>query len=94
MRPKLDSQSKTAGLQSLSITGHRDRIFPKWHFGEDDVPALPRGQHNEAAYILSCILEGTPAGMVGPQVCCDAQEVLEAGARASTEQRMVPLPPT
>jgi hypothetical protein len=32
--------------------------------------------------------------MVGPQVCCDAQEVLEAGTRASTEQRMVPLPPT
>jgi hypothetical protein len=29
--------------------------------------------------------------MVGPQVCCDAQEVLEAGARAITEQRVVPL---
>jgi hypothetical protein len=30
--------------------------------------------------------------MVGPQVCCDAQEVLEAGARAITEQRVVLLP--
>ena len=58
-----------------------------------EAPALPQGRHNEAAYFLSCILEGAPpAGMVGPQVCCDAQEVLEAGARAIPEQRMVPLP--
>jgi hypothetical protein len=30
--------------------------------------------------------------MAGPQVCCDAQQVLEAGARAIVEQRVVPLP--
>src|SRR5256714_2621425 len=57
-----------------------------------EAPALPKGRHNEAAYFLSCILEGTPpAGMVGPQACCDAQEVLEAGAHAIAEQRVVPL---
>jgi predicted dehydrogenase len=57
-----------------------------------EAPALPQGRHNEAACFLSCILEGTPpAGMVGPQFCCDAQEVLEVGARAIMEQRMVPL---
>jgi hypothetical protein len=32
--------------------------------------------------------------MVGPQACCGAQEVLEAGAHAIAEQRMVPLPLT
>ena len=58
-----------------------------------EAPALPQGRHNEAAYFLSCILEGVPpAGMVGPRVSCDAQEVLEAGARAIMEQRVVPLP--
>jgi hypothetical protein len=29
--------------------------------------------------------------MAGPQVCCDAQQVLEAGAHAIAEQRMAPL---
>lgn len=58
-----------------------------------EAPALPQGRHNEAAYFLSCIRERTPpAGMVGPHLCCDTQEVLEAGARAIMEQRVVPLP--
>jgi predicted dehydrogenase len=73
----------------LAIVRRTDDIFPH---SAVEAPALPQGRHNEAACFLSCILEGTPpAGMVGPQVCCDAQEVLEAGARAIMEQRVVPL---
>jgi hypothetical protein len=74
----------------LAVVRRTDDIFPH---SAVEAPALPWGRHNEAACSLSRILEGTPpAGMVGPQVCCDAQEALEAGARAIMEQRMVPLP--
>jgi glucose-fructose oxidoreductase len=58
-----------------------------------DAPALPAGRDNEAAYFLSCLLEQTqPEGMLSPQVCLDAQAVLEAGARAIREGRNVALP--
>jgi predicted dehydrogenase len=73
----------------LAVVRRTDDIF---RHSAVEAPTLPRGRHNETAYFLFCLLEGTPpAGMVEPQVCCDAQEVLEAGARAIMEQRMVPL---
>lgn len=58
-----------------------------------EAPPLPLGRDNEAAYFLSCLLEGTPPeGMLSPRVCLDAQAVLEAGARAIAEGCAVPLP--
>lgn len=58
-----------------------------------EAPPLLQGQHNEAAYFLSCILEGTaPRGSVSPYLGRDAQEVLEAGARAIATGCSVALP--
>ncbi len=56
-------------------------------------PALPVGWHNEAAYFISCIEQGTPpSGMVAADVSCDAQEILEAGVQAIAAGCAVTLP--
>jgi predicted dehydrogenase len=58
-----------------------------------EAPPLPSGRDNEAAYFLSCLVEGTPpSGSVAPRLNCDAQEVLEAGARAIADGCAVRLP--
>jgi predicted dehydrogenase len=58
-----------------------------------EAPPLPAGRDNEAAYFLSCLIDGTPpSGSVAPRLNRDAQEILEAGARAIAEGCAVSLP--
>jgi predicted dehydrogenase len=58
-----------------------------------EAPPLPEGERNAPEYFLHCIIEDRPVeGMVGPAVCRDAQEILEAAAWSIRTGAEVPFP--
>jgi predicted dehydrogenase len=58
-----------------------------------EVPPRPPDRRNGPAYFVSCILhEQQPEGPSSPQVCRDAQEILEAGILSAERGREVKLP--
>lgn len=58
-----------------------------------DAPPLPAGEESAPAYFISRILAERPIeGLVSPEVCRDAQEILEAASLSIRTGREVPLP--
>lgn len=63
----------------------------RWFLGQPR--ALPPGEWNGPEYLVKCIDEDRPIeGPSSPEICRDAQEILEAGLRSISSGRVVPLP--
>jgi predicted dehydrogenase len=58
-----------------------------------EAPPLPEGERNAPEYFITSILkERRIAGLVSPEVCRDAQEILEAALQSIATQAEVTLP--
>jgi len=58
-----------------------------------EAPPLPEGQRNAPEYFVSSILQERPIeGLTSPEVCRDAQEILEAAIQSIASHREVALP--
>jgi hypothetical protein len=77
---------------ALSTRATRTRRSPR--SSSSAIAARSAGAAQRGGLLPLLHPRGDARGHDGTQVCCDAQEVLEAGAHAIAEQRMVPLPLT
>jgi predicted dehydrogenase len=76
---------ETAGVTVVRKGGREPTVV--------EAPPLPEGERNAPEYFLRCIVDDRPVeGLVSPQVCRDAQEILEAAAWSIRTGAEVPFP--